>query len=78
MNYQIEVHSMWTKQKLLLLSIVATVIAGCAPTGPALNLSEFNEKLSGCYIADNYATPQCHVSHQGIGGDGTYSQTKHL
>jgi len=48
-------------QKLQLLSIAAVVITGCTP-GPALNLSEFNAKLSGCFIADNYTSPQCKVS----------------
>ena len=78
MNCQIEVHNMKTKQKLLLLSIAATTIAGCTPTGPALNLSEFNDKLSACYIADNYASPQCRVPQPGVGVVGMDSQTKHL
>jgi len=69
---------MKTKQRLLLLSIVATTIAGCAPAGPALNLSEFNDKLSACFIADNYAAPQCHVPQQSVGVVGTDSQTKQL
>ena len=51
-------------QKLQLLLIWAVGIPGCVPTGPALKLSEFNEKLSGCYIADNYATPPCKVSQK--------------
>jgi hypothetical protein len=49
------------KQKLQLLSIMAAVITGCTPAGPALNLSEFNDKLSSCFIADNYASTQCKV-----------------
>jgi len=48
-------------QKLQLLSLAALAITGCTPAGPALNLSEFNEKSSGCFIADNYAAPQCKV-----------------
>jgi hypothetical protein len=51
-------------QKLQLLLIWAVGITGCVPTGPALKLSEFNEQLSGCYIADNYATPPCKVSQK--------------
>jgi hypothetical protein len=78
MSCQIEVHNMKTKQKLLLLYILATTIAGCAPAGPALNLSEFNDKLSACFIADSYAAPQCHVPPQGVGVVGTDSQIKQL
>ena len=59
-----EVHHMRPPQKFLLLLILATIITACVPTGPALNLTEFNEKLSGCFIADNYATPPCKVSQK--------------
>jgi hypothetical protein len=52
------------KQKIQLLSIMAVIMTGCAPAGPALDLSEFNEKLSSCYIADNYAAPQCKISQK--------------
>jgi len=51
-------------QKLPLFLILAAFITACVPTGPALKLTEFNDKLSRCFIADNYATPPCKVSQK--------------
>jgi len=60
----LEEQKMRPTKKLSLQLILAAVITGCVPTGPALNLAEFNAKLSGCFIGDNYATPPCKISQK--------------
>lgn len=49
---------------LLVSSLMMIFIIGCvsSPKEAALNVSEFNAQLSGCFIADNYLKAECKVS----------------